>query len=413
MRCECGVFGVRRRRRSLDEDGPQPDVAFAGAAAALAARTLVVARRQPRPGGERGGRGEAAHVRADLGDDHRCGGLREAGDGVAPGDDVGFSRVLGARRLNLGRKAGDALLQTLDLCEQLGQHETLVRTPVTPQRLLQLRPLLAQLAQRPFRQLGQDGGIGFASQQGRQDGASRDTPAVSVVSVAPGSGPRQWSPRPAAGGWRLAVGGWRLAPSSAVWTRLTRVARSRTQVVRSRVRSRTSRWGRGGMHRGRTRPCVTSSAIRCASVTSVVRPRTALRCGAVRCGAVRCATRPRRGLRADGRRASGTRRYAPVRAGTRRYAPVRARPTGGQPPSVNQSTSRGRSPVVVPQACVSARRAPGVSRVRRPTTTVRWCASLPAPRSHSPTRSRSTRSRSCSHTPRCVHGAGRRPTPRR
>src|SRR5258707_5521135 len=37
----------------------------------LAPRTLVVAGRQPRPGGQRSGRGEAGHIGADLGDDHR------------------------------------------------------------------------------------------------------------------------------------------------------------------------------------------------------------------------------------------------------------------------------------------------------------------------------------------------------
>src|SRR5258706_8775120 len=53
--CERGMFGVRGRLRRLDQDGAQPDGALARAPAALAPRTLVVAGRQPRPGGQRSG----------------------------------------------------------------------------------------------------------------------------------------------------------------------------------------------------------------------------------------------------------------------------------------------------------------------------------------------------------------------
>jgi len=50
---------------------------------------------------------------------------------------------LRARRLNLRREAGDGLVQAVDLREQLGQYEALVRLQLPSQRLLELWALLA------------------------------------------------------------------------------------------------------------------------------------------------------------------------------------------------------------------------------------------------------------------------------
>ncbi len=134
--------------RRLNQDGAQPDVALAGTTTALTARALVIAGREPCPGSEGSGGRETAHVGADLGNHHLGSGLREAWNAVEQGDDLCLIGVVGARHLNLRGKAGDALLQAVDLGEQLSQHEALVGPQVAAQRLLELRPLLAQ---RPSR----------------------------------------------------------------------------------------------------------------------------------------------------------------------------------------------------------------------------------------------------------------------
>jgi hypothetical protein len=95
------VFGVGGGLRGLDEQGPQPGSALAGAPTAVPSRTLVVTRtlvmtrRQACPGSERCGRGETRHVRANFGDHHLRRRLGETRDGVKQGDDLGFSSVLG------------------------------------------------------------------------------------------------------------------------------------------------------------------------------------------------------------------------------------------------------------------------------------------------------------------------------
>src|SRR5438093_12394943 len=69
-----------------------------------------------------------------------------------------------------------------------------------------------------------------------------------------------------------------LQSSSTFWIRLVTVARCCTKRRRFRVRSRSSRCGRAGTKLGRNRPHCSSCAIHCASLTSVLRPGTFLRC---------------------------------------------------------------------------------------------------------------------------------------
>jgi hypothetical protein len=126
-------------------------------------------RRQTCPGGERGSGGETRHIGPNLSDHHLCAGLGKPRNGVEQGDDLSFGRVLSARRRNVRRKAGTALVQTVDVGEQLGEHEALVRRQMTPQRLLELRPLLAP---RPLGQLREHQGVLFARQQSAEDRAS-------------------------------------------------------------------------------------------------------------------------------------------------------------------------------------------------------------------------------------------------
>ena len=67
------------------------------------------------------------------------------------------------------------------------------------------------------------------------------------------------------------------ASSSSFSSRCTSRVRSSMTVLRYRVNSRSSRIGGGGTNDGRTNPCSTNCAIHSESLTSVLRPGTALR----------------------------------------------------------------------------------------------------------------------------------------
>ena len=83
---EVGLLGARGRLGGGDQRGAQPAVALAGAPGALPPAALVVARGEPRPRGEVGGRRELGHVGANFCHQQlRCPG--DAGDGVQQRDD--------------------------------------------------------------------------------------------------------------------------------------------------------------------------------------------------------------------------------------------------------------------------------------------------------------------------------------
>jgi hypothetical protein len=127
------------------------------------------------------------------------------------------------------------------------------------------------------------------------------------------------------------------------------------------------------MKLGRTSPCAKSSAIHWASLTSVLRPGTALLWAAL---------------------SSQTSKVPSRRLKTGfQSSPVLSKPMWVQPPSASQSERRNSSLVVVPKVRVSASRVPCASRVSRQTTTVRLWTSMPAQRSNTMSMTHSLSSR--------------------
>jgi hypothetical protein len=148
--------------RCLDDEGcPQPRIALGGLAAALAfTSTLVIARTHPCPRGQVPIGGEAAHIRADLGQ-YR---LRHAPSHSR--DRLQSLNCFSERVHPLGDLCAqpfDGLLEKVDVCQLLGEEEALVRSRTSPQGLLQLRDLPSQL---PFSQLGHRRSVGRAIDQG-------------------------------------------------------------------------------------------------------------------------------------------------------------------------------------------------------------------------------------------------------
>ena len=81
---EVGVLGVGGGVGGLDQHGAQVLVGLAGAAGAALAGGLVVAETDRRPAGGMPVRGEAAHVRAELGEDRLRRALCDPGDRAQP-----------------------------------------------------------------------------------------------------------------------------------------------------------------------------------------------------------------------------------------------------------------------------------------------------------------------------------------
>src|SRR6266436_9486063 len=77
-----GVAGIAGRVATLDQDGAEPAIALAGLSAAAFAGALVVAGRHPRPASQMGGAWKAAHVGADLGQDHSGSEALDTGNGA-------------------------------------------------------------------------------------------------------------------------------------------------------------------------------------------------------------------------------------------------------------------------------------------------------------------------------------------
>src|SRR5437667_335711 len=104
----------------LDEGRLEPAVAVASAGRASLAGTLVQAWAESRPGDEVTGRGEVAHVDADLGDQDMGGRVADAPDGgqAGEGGTKGAQRVLQAR-LELTHGG----VECIDLAQVQGEHE--------------------------------------------------------------------------------------------------------------------------------------------------------------------------------------------------------------------------------------------------------------------------------------------------
>src|SRR3712207_6163544 len=88
LRPEIAVLLAAGGPGALDEGGLQPGRALAQPRGAALARALVVARAQAGPGDQVAGGGEAAHVEADLGEDHLRGEVADPGVGAEQPDRV-------------------------------------------------------------------------------------------------------------------------------------------------------------------------------------------------------------------------------------------------------------------------------------------------------------------------------------
>src|SRR6266536_1294656 len=86
---QVGVLGAGGGVGGLHQRAAQPFGALAGAARVVLAGRLVVARAQPRPGGQVRGRGELAHVPTGLGQDNLGGAPVDPGDGLQQLQDRG------------------------------------------------------------------------------------------------------------------------------------------------------------------------------------------------------------------------------------------------------------------------------------------------------------------------------------
>ena len=93
--------------------------------------------------------GEAAHVEADLGDDHLRGGAADPGDLIQPVDRSGER---GDLLVDLGLQLGDVGAGLVDARQHPGQQERMVVAEVAGKGLLQLAALGAQAGARQLRQ---------------------------------------------------------------------------------------------------------------------------------------------------------------------------------------------------------------------------------------------------------------------
>src|ERR1700694_1087891 len=126
---------VLGRPAALDERGLEPLRAFAQTARSAFPGTLVVARTQAGPGQQMSHSGEAAHVEADLGDDHFRAERAYAGDGP---DEVDGGAKGGEAVLHLPVNRPDGCIETIDLAEMELQQKTMMGRQPPAQSLPQL-----------------------------------------------------------------------------------------------------------------------------------------------------------------------------------------------------------------------------------------------------------------------------------
>src|SRR5215216_53540 len=151
----------------------QVRVAVAGGGLAFGfAGRLLDPGREPRPGGQMAWGGEAAHVGADLGDDHLRGSPADPGDLIQP---VDGRLKRGDLLLDLGLQLGDVGGCLVDAAKHPGQQEGVVVAEVAGEGLFQLAELGAQAGSCQPRQ---DLGVPLARDERGQHGPARDPEEV-------------------------------------------------------------------------------------------------------------------------------------------------------------------------------------------------------------------------------------------
>src|SRR5215210_2018352 len=138
LRRQIGVLRTTGGVRCLDESCPQPRIALGCLGACAFSSTLVIARTHPCPRGQVPIGGEAAHIRADLGQ-YRLRCTPPHSRDRLQSLKCFFQRAhpLG----NLRTQLFDGLLEKVDVCQLLGNEKALMRSEASPQSPLQLRDL--------------------------------------------------------------------------------------------------------------------------------------------------------------------------------------------------------------------------------------------------------------------------------
>jgi hypothetical protein len=168
LRSQVGVFGACCCcLSSFDQGGAQPGASLPRPPRAAFAGALIVARTQPGPGREAARSGEAAQIRADLGEQ----------DLSRPPANARNRLQLLQRWLNraqaLSNRSAHPLqtgIEEIDVGELLRDQEALMRAEMAGERLLQLGNLLAQSSTRQLRERRR---IGRSPDQRLQDVAPR------------------------------------------------------------------------------------------------------------------------------------------------------------------------------------------------------------------------------------------------
>ena len=150
---QVGAFGAHDRLGGLGQGSAEPLGSLAGFAGVLFAAGFALAGADPAPGGEvRVGR-EAAHVGADLGQQHLGGALVDAGDRV---EQLQLMGERAGQLLDLRGQGCDRLIEEVDLRQHLSDQQRVMAGEAALERLPERGDLLAQ---RALGQLGEDLGV--------------------------------------------------------------------------------------------------------------------------------------------------------------------------------------------------------------------------------------------------------------
>ena len=143
LRCPVGSLATTCCTGGFDQCRAEPGAAFARLATPAFACALVIPWAHAGPACQVSGGGEAAHVGADLGEEHFGGALPYARDRC---QSLQLRRPRAEPLGDLHAHCHDGGVQEVDVGQLLGQQEPLVRTDPPREGPLQRRQLVAQTA---------------------------------------------------------------------------------------------------------------------------------------------------------------------------------------------------------------------------------------------------------------------------
>src|SRR5205085_2737451 len=142
LSAEIGLLAARRCMSCLHQRRAEHLVSMTRLAREPLTPALVVARSDARPGTQMPGRRETREIGPDLAQDHLSGRLSHAGDRIQQLNQLP-GRIKRAKCFADGFvHSRDALVQTVDLTQQLRKDQPLMRPHTPGKRLLELLPLL-------------------------------------------------------------------------------------------------------------------------------------------------------------------------------------------------------------------------------------------------------------------------------